>query len=474
MGVTRLAVHARERISDDRLARVYATGPDELPYFTRAYRSGDQIVVERNDDASGAICIPWPVVGEGEWLLSTATLMERERPYLLEVELARGEVYRLRNQLANWEMLGLEASDSVRAAVLEATRLFSRAASNQRTVPEAAKWAEEALAASAVASHALAATYAEQAIRGRLVNVDKLPTMLGVRIDGDTQPNSELTDALASAFNLAVIPCNWRTVEADEGRRGWDVVDAKIAWAESRGFRVACGPLVEFDERSLPHWSYLWEGDMETLSAQMLKHATAVVQRYKGRVSLWNVAGRINRQRVLSLTDEERLHIAARAVKLTRDLDPRAPVVVTLDQPWAEYLGTHNGELSPLDFADALARADLGIAGFALELNLGSGQHETMLRNPLNFSRLLDAWSVRMELPLVLSIHVPANMTEYDLQTHWIVRTLPMLLAKNCVQVVVWNQLIDTETTPAGLVDGQGALKPALEALRELRRKYLQ
>jgi len=47
-------------------------------------------------------------------VLSTASLMEREPRYHLPVELARGTLNRVRNQLAAWEQAGLVLADTVR------------------------------------------------------------------------------------------------------------------------------------------------------------------------------------------------------------------------------------------------------------------------------------------------------------------------------------------------------------------------
>ncbi len=53
---------------------------------------------------------------------------------------------------------------------------------------------------------------------------------------------------------------------------------------------------------------------------------------------------------------------------------------------------------------------------------------------------------------------------------------LPLLLAKNSVQAIVWNQWTDThphEFAHGGLINAVGKAKPALRALTALRRKYL-
>lgn len=496
MGLMRFAVDQRSLLTEQRLARAFVAGPDETPYFGRVLPSGDQIVVERADDSSGCFSIPWPVRGQGEWLLATATLMERERPYLLEVELARGLVFRLRDQLAAWELLGLATPADVRRDVAGATTLFARAASHQQDTPAAAEKAREAISLGASTACRLAGVYADQALSLRMSNKQRLTTLLGVQMSGK-KPSGAMGKRIAETFNLVCASCGWGAVEPSEGRRDWSEADSPVEWAKGVGLRVCGGPLLEFDDRRLPDWAYLWEGDVDTLASLMIGHARAAAERYKGRVHLWNVASRINRGDVLSLSDEQRLQIVAAAVRAVREVDPQTPVVVGFDQPWAEYRGRVDTELSPLDFADALERADLGIAGFNLELNVGYYPLATAMRNPLAFSRMIDLWNVRLEAPLMLSLTLPSDAGPDALadpktgvvaggddtslvtaawQAEWVRDRVPMLLAKNAVQVLQWGQLTDTRPHSfphGGLFGADNYEKPVVETLYQLRKRYL-
>lgn len=496
MGQLRFVVDQLDLLTEERLTRSFVAAPDETPFYGRSILSGETLVVERPEDSSGCFTIPWPVPGEGDWLLSTSTIMERERTYLLEVELARGLVFRLRDQLATWEMLGLQAPEDLKTNARDAFRSFARAAVGQDNTKTAAEHAREAIRIGAGASRQLTEVYAQQALAIRRTNSDRLTTLLGVRITG-AAPEGASAERIADTFNLISVPCGWGAVEPSEGKRDWSEADGPIEWARERGMRVCGGPLLEFDERRLPDWAYLWEGDIDTLASLMIAHVRAAVERYKGRVQLWNVASRVNRDRVLSLSDEQRLQIVAGAVRAVRSMDPQTPVVVGLDQPWAEYRGRTQSDLSPIDFADALERADLGIAGFDLELNVGYYPLATALRNPLAFSRLIDYWNVRLEAPLMLTLTLPSSsdkdpqadpkssvvaggaspeMITPEWQCEWARERLPMLLAKNSVQVMLWGQYSDARPhsfAHGGLLDAQGAEKPIVSVLHELRKEYL-
>ena len=73
----------------------------------------------------------------------------------------------------------------------------------------------------------------------------------------------------------------------------------------------------------------------------------------------------------LGLGEEARLQLAAKAIATVRQLDPTTPRVVSFDQPWAEYLASEQLDLGAFHFADALVRANLGLSGVGLEINVG-------------------------------------------------------------------------------------------------------
>jgi hypothetical protein len=369
MGLMRFKVHDRDRIPPGGLGQVYMSGADEIPWYGRAYMSGDQLIVERAVSDSGSVWAPWRIDSYGVVLLGTSTLMEREEPYQLEVELARGTVNRLRTQMAQWEQLGLVVSNDLREDVLAATRHFSRAATavDEQSKAEAAR---KALVVAAMAMTRLTGTYTEQATELRRGQNRKLATWFGVHL-GEPMPPLKVARQLLPSFNMVSVPLTWRAIEASEGRRNWKNADAQIDWAQTAGLKVVGGPLLELDDRGVPDWTYLWEGDFDSLVGFMMDHVTTVVKRYRGKVNLWQTVARMSHGRVLALSEEQRLQIAAQAIGRVRELDPSTPLIATFDQPWAEYLATEQLDLAPLHFADALVRADLGLSGLGLELNIG-------------------------------------------------------------------------------------------------------
>ncbi|MEM8943555.1 MAG: endo-1,4-beta-xylanase [Planctomycetota bacterium] len=490
MGMIRFRLHDRDRIAPGALDRIFVAGLEEIPWSTRARFEGDQLVVERSLSDSGFVSVPWQVEGLGSRVLNTATLMERERPYVLEVELARGLIQRIRTRLFMWETLGLAAPPELKEQLHTATREFSLAATSQDELAEAAVSANRAISLALSAGEALVASYAKQAIAARR-RQSPVPTLMGVNLGAET-PSVALRQQLADACNIVQLPVAWRTIEQTEGKREWKPTEVQLAWAQKAGLKVAAGPLLRMDSFGTPDWMVLWEGDFDNLARVALEHVRAVVTRYAGRVHLWHVASRINTGKLMQLEEEQRLHLVAQALDVVRQIDPRTPTVVSFDQPWAEYMAQQDEDLAPLHYADALVRADLGISGFGLEINAGYAPHGSGHRATFELGRLLDQWSI-WGLPLMLSISTASSAaddpqarlnTEIDLsqatathpQREWAATTLPLLLARSAVQVVFWNQLTDSQPHDfphAGIFDARNQAKPTLGLMRDLRKSCL-
>jgi hypothetical protein len=495
MGVMRFLVPRRDRMAADAVERAYISGMDEIPWGSRTHWTDQGLVVERSESDSGNFFIPCPIAGHGELTLSTASLMERERPYHLPVELARGTLNRLRNQLALWESVGMTMPSTVREPMVTAHEHLSWAVTRQNEPEQAADRAELATRFALDAINALSASYVEQSLSGRHRQSGTLNTLLGVHL-GSAKPSETMSRQIAAGFNTATVPFVWREIEAREGKQDWTVCDQQIEWCRAHGLKVCGGPLLEIDRWFLPDWMYLWgEDDEESFRACVIEHVQNVVTRYKGKVQLWQCAARLNTQNELSHTEEQRLRLAVLAIETVRRVDPRVPVTISIDQPWGAFMSHQECDLSPLQFADALVRADLGLAGLALEINVGYTPYGSEARDVLEFGRQMDRWST-LGLPLLVNLTVPsgsgkdplarsqANAVNFSAagelstatQRAWGEKYLPVLLAKQPVQGIIWNQLLDSRPHPyahGGLFDAQDHPKPILGLLQALRKKHL-
>jgi hypothetical protein len=472
MGLTRFLVPRREYLPPQAAKYAFQSGLDDIPWLTRVTEEEGSLVAERAESESGSLHILWNVEGRGQLVLATATLIERKEPYNLSVELARGTVNRLKANVVAWEQAGLAVPSQVAADTDQAVAAFVAAVAALAEPEQAAQHAQRAIEAALDAGEKLIAAFADQAAKVRSAQTIKQAILFGGDLDA-VLPDTALSEAFTAAFNTAIVRLPWNTIEPQSGTRRWSMVDGQVAWCQANQMRIFAGPLLELDKRSLPDWLYLWEGKFDEILGMAAQHVRTTVDRYRGRVHLWQCAARVNNIETLSLGEEQSLRLTLRSIEIVRELDPRVPVVVSFNQPWGEYLARREQDLSPLQYADTLVRADLGIAGIALELNLGVGPHATLPRDVIEVGRQLERW-MALGLPLVVLLTIPAQQDGFTpkIQQRWLESYLQLFSAKAAVHAVFWNQMRDEpdEGLGRGLVDDLGhpnALMTALAAFRK-------
>jgi hypothetical protein len=489
MGLMRFHICPPDRISDEMAQHAYLSGIDRIAWPVRTSVDGDMLLLQRGVSDSGNLHIPWFVKDHGLLMLTTCSLMERNEPYWLPVELARGTLCQVRNQLAEWQLMGLNPPPAVGKRLAMAVDKLSWAVVEESDLGVSARYAEDSLCAALDAANLLTAAYAEQTTRWK--KSQNTAALLGADL-GMALLDEYASRQFLATFNAAESPICWRDVETTEGNFQWATTDRQIEWCRAHGVKVLAGPLLLFDRRALPDWLSLFEDDFEDLVEFVSTYIQTVVKRYRGKVDGWICAGRVNADDVLDISEQDRVRLVAHTVELVRSLDPVAPVMVSFDQPWGEYLRQRHSDFPPLHFADALIRADLGLGGLMLEINVGSQPGGTMPRQPLDFQRQIDAWT-RLGLPLWLSLSSPGGQGDDplalrksetagwsatpEMQQSWASRILPLALGKPAVQGIIWNQLSDNlphDFPHAGLFDAAGRAKPTMHTLATIRQALLK
>lgn len=493
MGFLRLLNPHPERLANGALDRTYVAGLDGTPTAVRKVWETDRIVrLERESRDSGNVYIPWQVEGHGELLLCTATLMEREPPYHLPVELARGSVNRLRTKAEIWKMAGLRVPRELAAQIQTSSQTFVQAATSQQDELAAAAAAEEAIRQSLNATERLGSEYAQQTLRIRHQAAGPLPTLLAGNLGNEMLPaNTE--PMFRAAFNAAVVPCSWRDVQPTADRWEWGACDKQVQWCYRYGLKVIGGPLVSLHRERLPDWVTAGSLDLAGLAKAVRMFVEAAVERYRNQVHLWHAVSATTADPWLG--DEQKLRLAALVVETARRRDSRTPVFLSVDQPWGEPLAWGRATLSPVQFVDFLLRADADIAGIGLEINHGYWPGGSLPRDVLEVTDHIDMWAM-LGLPLIVMFTIPSSLEPDSLasdrsvvspfafpsglsaqdQKRKVEQLWPALLAKQPVQALVWNQVFDSlphRYAHGGLFTGQALPKPALGSLLALRREHL-
>ncbi len=496
MGHMRFRAMTPEAVSPNSVAQAYISGIEGIPWFGRNVWSDGCLTIDRGVSESGNLHIPWGVPGHGQPVLSTCTLMERAEPYVLELELARGTLHRARAFVAELLADGIVAPESVSADLAQAAAAFIRTA----TAPLGAT--EDALLTIRLSCDAIATLY-QKTLPDRLIahchQTGPLSTLMVGRLADASLADAE-AEAFVASFHAASLPCRWRDLAPTPQEFREDVLEQQLAWCEERDLRILGGPLIQLDRDSLPEWVYRWEGQYDAFENAVRSHVRNILQYCRDAIDVWVCAGRLNVDGALRFSEEQRLRLAVSTIETVHETAPRAPVVISFDQPWAEYLAANDYDLSPLHFADALVRAELGVGGVALEINLGYWPGGTLPRDLLAISRHLDRWSL-LGIPLIIYLTIPSRsgpdphaigpaqvvtaqaaharashsqgLTVQQSDLEFIV---PLLCSKPAVHAIVWNQWSDREPHEfphSGLVDQAGQLKPAAAILPRLRKALL-
>jgi hypothetical protein len=475
--------------------KAYITGLDRTPGRLAIELRNGLMTCTRESTESGRLFVPWPIEGFGMPLVGTATLAERIAPYTLAVELARGKLNDIRNQLSDWLQLGLRSTPQLEKKLSEAQKAFVIAATNSDRTIECVRAAQASLDAAAAAGDMLIDAYTSQILQSRLASTSRLPTHLGCVIEDTTPQRGSVAVDWPGTFNMIHVSVPWKQVAPTEGQYRWDSLDSRLAWARRAGLAVEVGPLIEFRYGALPDWISLWEGDSETIGGLVAEFVQQVVQRYRGRVPLWHLVHRPASGDILGLTEEEQIRITARAIQVGRQTDPGAQFAIGIDRPWADWMGSSHFQLGPLHLCDYLLRADLGLSAVTIEIAPGFSPPGSHMRDLFEFSKLLDLYSL-LNVPLCVWMAIPSALgpdpladpsvnverlqwppsLDENLQASWGAKWLALAVAKPFVRSVSWLQ--SSDATPhlyphAGLLRADRTPKPFLSWLKLLRTETL-
>jgi hypothetical protein len=499
MGIMQFNVPRIDQYDPMILSTAYISGIEGIPWAGRIDSTDGGFSIERAIDESGRLSIVWPNAEFGLSVLSTASLRCQATPYWLPIELARGTLHRVRSRAHEWQRLGLKIPESFSSMIDAAMASFIDAIIQQASSPYlACQKAQDSIEVAMPALRLLSRSFVSQAIQFRMQQEKQLTTLLGVRLD--TGPNwREDAIAVREAVNTVGVTASWHHKDADVERIDYDVFDDQIKWAKGQGMRIVAGPLVSLQQHAIQNWMYMMH-DFDSLYQSACQFVQQTVERYRGQVSVWNIATGLNSPNDLGFTDEQILQLAVGVVQTARRADPKTPVLITMDMPWGEYLGQRANAISPLHFSDALLRADLGLSGIGLEMNLGYSPGGSLPRDPIDISDIIDQWSV-LGVPLVVSVTHPGSSAndedaypKYSMVSHWrsptpttegraslastySLEVVQMLLAKQNVHGIFWNQQSDRGKhvfANAGLLDSIGNSRPLLEGLSQIRSRHGQ
>jgi hypothetical protein len=355
----------------------------------------DRLILTREQNESGYLVIPWPVEPFGTLVVSSTTLRERDEPYRLVLELARGKLNQVRTQAAEWQNLGVLTGSDFKLAVTETTRMFGRAA----------------LAPTPAESDALASRVLEKAhgLADRLVR-DYIEHTLATRHAAEGPLDARLSARYARApigaafgefertFTAANVCFRWRDVEPAAGQYEWEEADAAVAAAQAAGLPVTIGPVVDLAPGMLPGWAAAFQADLPAMATCMCDYLETAVSRYRGDVRRWIVCAGFNHADAFGLCDDDRLRLAFRLFEAAAQVDPNIELILSVAQPWGDYQVSEDQTISPVTFPDDLIRAGVRLKAVELELRIGGRPRGSLPRDLLDTARIRSSGKVTGEM----------------------------------------------------------------------------
>ncbi len=500
---------------------------DHSPLPTRIEVQEDQLLLYWQRDESSLTHIPWKIPGVGQILNRTATLIESPSNYRLTIEMTRGKLNQVRNQLADWESNGLIVWQQIRDILHQATHylgqgilespspspspeIVARDASASNSLEESApekldkesirrqgdkadQLALEGLRLVHAAADELVESYVKQVFELRHKEQARIPSVIGCRLHETPQGNLE--SAYLRSFNSVCVPMIWSQIEPKETTYQWAAIDSVLNWAEKNHLDISAGPLIDLSPFGLPDWLHPWRHDGLTVASFMCDFVETIVSRYRQRISRWHLCRGLNLGLGLNLGEDERIRLTGRLIEAAWSIDPDLNLVIGISQPWGEYLVNEEHTYSPFVYADTLIRAGIDLAALELEFTMGIASRGSYCRDTLESSQLIDTFGL-LGLPIQISMAMPSSNNRDDLaapgatigsfgyfrdgfnwaaQASWIRSMAAMALSKDHVTGVIWEHFADSyphQFPNCGLVDAQGQILPGLDELSELRRAH--
>lgn len=476
----------------------------------------------------------------GQLTLRTCLLPERVRPYLLSLELARHRLMLYLNKLEDWQLVDMGADHEITKLFERARLAFTRALVAQGQAghdsdpshktphgfnAEAHRQAVRSLWLGVEAGERLALEAARRGFAPRMdgsiyadmversphppasrqratmpvLAVDRPGVALPTRpvIGCSVSPSSfgeAAQEAAKNALDYLQVPMRWVEMEPEEGKYAFRGTDQWIEWAVRRAkLPVVAGPVIDFRQRCVPEWLYVWENDYDTLREFVYEHLKNLVTRYRRTIGRWIVLGGIHANDNFHFSFDEMMDLTRICVLVVRKLHPQAQVILEITHPWGEYHTKNRRSLPPMLYADMVSQAGITVDGFSLRIKMGQAVQGQSVRDLMAFSALLDRYA-GVDKPLSLTaVGAPSGVAESSndpslaefhpgtwrspwsdpVQADWLEAIAAVALAKPFIQSFTWQDLYDMpqpmEMPRGGLIATSGEAKSAAGRLASIR-----
>lgn len=372
------------------LSGAYLVGTDDVPLRGELSLSGGVLTCRKRAAGAAGLVIPWEVRDVGCFLLETARLMERPKPYVLQLELVRGRLIRVFQKVEEWGLHETEQSSSFTPLQTKARELLLKGMLAD-TDSSAAGAGDKALQTCIQLSDDIVSVHAQTLLQRRRAARAVPRHAIGTVLPLD--PASSAPLPASDGADFASLPLPWRLIEPQEQKPDFKLADEAFAWAATHKLGVRAGPLLSFGDGDLPEWLSSNGGDFGWLRDLAHEHIKRVLNRFAPRVLSWCAVGGINLGRGWPLSIDQIIELTRMAAATVKRLAPNAPVLVDIEDPWGEYHAVNARSIPPMLYAEMLLQCGVPVDGFGVRFAFGSSGGGRFLRDFFQISTLLDKLS---------------------------------------------------------------------------------
>jgi hypothetical protein len=473
-----------------------AVGPESVPIPGDILFRDGLLVVNRKDDHAAGLALLWDCGPLGSFHLETTRLQHRDKPYNLNVELARARLMKIMQKQEDWNLFDFPKAERFSSRFHDAQMLFADSLCHLSNGVEAAKLADQSLTLALDLSEELCTFHSELLLNRRRQSNSFVKHMFGCRVDYAVK-NERYREVAATSFDYIVLPMSWKRLQPQEHTFESAPLDEWVEFLSRRRVPTIAGPLIRLDQKNVPDWMVIWEHDFDMLREMAYEYVQKVVSRYRRAISAWNVAAALQTNAAFTLTFEQIVELTRMLVQQVKTLIPNARTMITIAHPFGEYHSHSRAAVPPMLYAEMLAQSGINFEAFSLEVEMGVPAPGMFMRDLFQISSLLDKFSTLGRPVFLTAVDVPSRNTpdpgdtsegkldpshggrwrrpwDPQLQAEWMDAVYQLALSKPFVEAIAWSNLADLrQTLPGGgLLDDMLQPKPAFTKLQQLREKF--
>lgn len=470
------------------LRGAYVIGSDDVPLRAELSAHDGEVICKKRSAGAAGISLLWNVEGSGNLMLESIRVQERDRPYNLAVELARGRILRMLHKLEDW---GLHDFDDAAPLLklLDTARDHLIDALQADTDEDATKHARDSLRVAVSASEGLAELHGKVFLDRRESTGSFGEYVIGCTA-GNEAPSDTLIEKLAAAADVVTVRMPWRDIEPTEQNFAWQRTDAWIEALSKAKIGIRGAPLLSFNESNVPDWLFIWEHDFDTIRDLAFEHVRRVINRYGQFVEEWTVVSGIHATNCFAFNFEQLMELTRMSAALTKQLAPRAHTILEIVAPFGEYYARNQRTIPPLLYADMAVQSGVNFDAFGLQIMVGPGIDGMFTRDMFQLSCLLDQFTKLGKPVHVTGILAPSSASiagsqsldggfwrgewSDDVQQKFMKQFFDIALSKPFIESVTWGALLDDAKAPVpsgGLLRTDQTTKPAFDTLKQFRHR---